>query len=207
MNLHGTMVTVFILCGIMFTSIKYWIPMLKRYYHLKRDTDAQVSNIIKYHSLVDSKYLFLYNYNLSDITVHSKDISMSYGKCLKTCSMKKSLKSLTLATDDVEIVQITIHRMNMMENLTFLALTIENAKYFNNDYLLPIIQNSKNLESILYQNGHLSPLSMRLLTELPKLNFLILDNICVTDSKVFSIMLFNLKVRQLAYHLKYGIYR
>lgn len=195
LNSHGTMLIALILCGLTFASIKYWIPMIKRYYHLKRDARAQISNVIKYHSLIDSKYLFLYNYNLSDITVHLRDISMSYGRCLKTCSMKKNLKSLTLTTDDAENVQMTIYKMNVMENLTFLALTIENAKYFSNDYLFPIIRNSKNIESILYQNGHLSSLSMSLLTELPKLNFLILDNIYVTDSKAFSIMLFNLKVR------------
>lgn len=207
-NMYGTLsIIVTFICGLAYTTIKYWIPMSKRYFLQKRKVDTQISNIIKYNSMIDSREFFIYNFNLSDITIHSKNVKMSYGRCLKTCSMKQNLKSLSMATDDIENMQIAIYKINPMINLTMLTLTIDNAKYFNNDYLLPIIQNSFNIESIVYQNGHLSSSSMNLLIKLPKLNFLIIDNIYITDAKAFSIMLFNLKVRQLAYHLKYGIYR
>lgn len=207
-NMYGALsIIVTLICGLAYITIKHWMPMTKRYFQQKRNADTQIANIIKYNSMIDSREFFIYNYNLSDITVHSKNVKMSYGRCLKTCSMKQNLKSLSLSTDDIENMQIAIYNINPMINLTLLTLTIDNAKYFNNDYLLPIIQNSCNIESIVYQNGHLSSLSMNLLVKLPKLNFLIIDNIYVTDAKAFSIMLFNLKVRQFAYHLKYGIYR
>lgn len=205
-NLSETlMITATIIFGLAFVLIKYWIPSVE-YYRSRRRGDPKIQKIIKYNSLVDPKEIFLFNFNLSDITVHTRRVGMSYGRCLKTCSMNKKLNTLVLLTDDAESIQMSFYRINLMDNLTFLSLNIENAKHFSNDFLLPIIQNAKNLESIVYRNAYVSSLSMSLLIELPKLNFLIMDNIHVTDSKAFSIMLFNLKVRQLSYHLKYGIY-
>lgn len=199
-------IIVALVCGIIIAFTAYGIPTLKGYYRRRRYTNAQVSNIIKYNSLTDPRELFLYNFNLSDITVRTGSIGISYGRCLKTCSMKKKLRWLTMTTNDTEKLRMSVYEIDLMPNLTFLILTIEDAKYWENDYLLPIIQNARNIESLLYQNGHLSAQSMCLLTQLPKLDFLILENIGVTDPKAFSIMLFNLKVRQLAYQLKYGIY-
>lgn len=202
---EGMIITITLACGFVFATIKYWIPIIKRYYQNK-NANTHISSAIKYNSLVDSKDLFLFNYNLSDITVHSRHVKMSYGRCLKTCSIKKNLQALSLATDDIENIQMATYEITLMPHLTYVNLTINNAIHFKNDYLLPIIQNANKIDSIIYQNGYLSSKSMNTLMELPNLKFLILENILVTDSKAFSIMLFNLKTRQLAYQLKYGIY-
>lgn len=194
------------LCVITFTLIKYWIPKIKRYYHHVSHINAPISDEIKYNSLIDTKELFLYNYNLSDITIHTQKLNISYAKCIRHCSKQKNLRSLSVATE-IMYGRINDLKIYAMTNLTFLHLTINSANHSDLDYLLLIIQNARNLESIAYENGHLSTPSMNTLIELQKLNFLLLDNIYVNDSKAFSIMLFNLKVRQLAYHLKYGIYR
>lgn len=200
-------IVIIFLCVMTLALTKCWIPKIKRYYHRKTINNTQIYNEIKYNSLIDSKDLFLYNYNLSDITIHTGKMKISYVKCLRHCSKQKNLKLLSLATDDELCGRINDFKISPLTNLTFLHLTVDIINHSNFDYLLPIIQNAKNLESVTYENGYLSSLCMNTLMNLQKLNFLVLDNTYVTDSKAFSIMLFNLKVRQLAYHLKYGIYR
>lgn len=193
-NETATIVIVFI-CVTTFAIIKYCIPKIKRYYHHVSYINAPISNEIKYNSLIDSKDLFFYNYNLNDITVHTKKLNISYPRCIRQCSKQKKLKLLSVATDDEVCGQINDLKIDPFTNLTFLHLTIDSANHTNTDYLLPIIQNSKNLESIAYEKGHLSSLSMKILIDLQKLNFLLLDNIYVIDSKAFSIMLFNLNTQ------------
>lgn len=208
-DVYGTLAFIItLICGLAIASHKYWTPTIGRYFQNGKNDNIKIADTygIKYNSEIDDRDVFILNQNIREIIVHTTHIKMSYGRCLRTCSMKKELESLTLSTGDVENTQTAIYKPNAMTNLTTLALVIENAEYLNNDYLLPILQNAINLESIVYENGHLSTESMNLLINLPKLDLLILEKVHVTDPKAFSIMLFNLKVRQLAYHLKYGIY-
>lgn len=155
-----------------------------------------------YNSYIDSEELLLYNENLTNITIHSDNLHMSYERCLQACFKQANLKTLSISTKLGTME--TIHSNIILNSLTYLHLTIDSTKDFNRDHLNPILQCSKNLETIIYENGYLNDHSMFILTKLKKMDILILDNIQIHDYKAFSIMLFNLRVKTIVIRLKYA---
>lgn len=197
------LIIVIALC--IYIAKKQWgIQIMDTYYHLfnkeiiQHDSDM---NKFTFHSKSDPRDLLLFNSNLTNITLNTEHLNMSYENCLLQCFKQTDLMMLTITTKLSTI--LPIHNPFVLPSLSYLYVKIDNNRDFNTDHLFPIIQRSRNIETIIYKNGYLDSDSMNCITKMKKLSMLILDNIQIREYKAFSIMLFNLKIETLIIKLKY----
>lgn len=185
--------------------IKQWgIQIMDTYNHLFNNEiiniDSSMSRFL-YNSKTDPRDLLIFNSNLTSIMLNTEHLNMSYENCLLQCFKQMDLKMLTITTRLSTI--LPIYNPLVLPSLSYLHVKIDSNRDFNGDHLFPIIQRSRNLETIIYKNGYLDSDSMNCMTKMRGLNTLILENVQIRKYKTFSIMLFNLKVQTLVIKLKY----
>lgn len=162
-------------------------------------------NKLTYNSYRDPLALLLFNDNLTNITIDTIDVSMTFESCVEACFRQMNLKALSIYTN--LSIKREIRNHTTLHLLRYLHLSVDATKEYNRDHLNPIIQCAKNIEVIIYENGYLNDHSMFILTKLHKLKSLVLEDIMISEYKAYSIMLFNLRVKLLISRLKHPFVR
>lgn len=184
-----------------------WELLVKKYNkHFKRTmaTNIDMNNDMIYNSRTDSVELLIYNFNLTNITIDTDHLNNPYAACLQACFKQRHLKTLTITTEHDATNTLQNIEDTPLNELKFVHLTTNKLRDHDIDHLNPILRNAKNLETIIYENGYLSEHSMHIITDLEKLDLLILDNIQIPDYRSYSIMLFNIRIRTLVIRLKHA---
>lgn len=162
------------------------------------------ANEFLFNSRTDPVDILIYNLHLTNISIDTEQLNISYEKCLQSCLNQSKLNSIHIktqqeATDTYSIGSTT------MDSLSSVHLTTNKGVDHKCDHLLPILSKAKNIKTLIYENGYISEQSMYLLTKLGKLNLLILDNVLVPNQKTYSIMLFNIRAQTLVVRLKHAL--
>lgn len=201
----ATLIITLSLCTV--AAIKQWkIQLIDIYRYLtERNTIRYTSELDRFtfNSNSDPKDLLIYNKNLTNVTVDTQTMNMTREDCLKHCFNQTNLVILTILTN--MYTYRPIKQREVLNVLTHLHVKINTTKDLFLDHLLPILPCANNLETIIYENGHLSSESMNFIMSMRKLNLLILENVQIFNYKTYSIMLFNIKARTLIIKIENSI--
>lgn len=173
------------------------------YFNHNQSNTFDTNNLI-YNSRTDPLELLIFNFNLTQITINTEHTDIPYDICLEECFKQRHLKILTITTNQSATESLHYLNKTNLDSLSFIHLTTNSITNHYEDHLKPILQNTRNLKTIIYENGYLDAYTMHLITKQKELKLLVLDNVMVQNYKSYSIMLFNLKVKTLIINLKHS---
>lgn len=168
----------------------------------KNQLPIHINKKDEYNSAEDPIEIFKYGSNLKVIKLFTQDLGINYDQAMQYCLRHREVSSIYISSEYNKYLSLAIPQNQKLNNLNYIYLTIKREDT-QTDYLFPLIKNAPNVQSIYYENGILSQPSMKLIPQLGQLKNIILDKIHITNEKSFATMLFETKIKEMAFKVSF----
>lgn len=166
-----------------------------------KNINATYTDKISYHSTHDSFEAYERHEKLKQITADLLDINATFEQCVKFCLRNDEVERIEIkciANETYNPGAIPYAYLTKLTHLNISAIVQSNYSY---DYILPILDCTNTLQSLIYENGTLSNESMNQLRRNENLKNIKLQNVNINNIHAFHKLLSHMKnIEKLEYY-------
>lgn len=161
----------------------------KRLYHTYENLNISIADKIAFNSKFDFFEDHKHLTTLKEILVDLYDLEIDFEQCLKFCFNQKEIekiKIIGILNDNFVYANIPFTDLTRLKEIQ-ISIIAQNKP--NIDYLLPIVECTKILEKITFENGTLSRNTMMEISKNRNIKFMKLHNVTIYDIRSFRTLL------------------
>lgn len=161
----------------------------KRLYHTYENINISIADKIAFNSKFDFFKDHKHLTTLKEVIIDLYDLEIDFENCLKFCFNQtkiERIKIIGILNDNFVYANVPFTDLT---NLKDIQISIIAQNKPNIDYLLPLVECSKILEKITFENGTLTRNTMMEISKSKNIKFMKLHNVTIYDIRAFRTLL------------------